>query len=169
MIINEKYITVKLTDELMERIKKHDTVDFSRSKKNIRNSGSGLIGSVGEVVSFDFYKSKGVDVKFDSAKDHDLIINGYSVEIKTKATNSVPKDNYLCGVPCISSHQQPDYYFFLRVNFSLKECYLLGWISKSDFVKKSFKKEKGEKDVNGWVFKTDCNNIMISQLNKFTT
>jgi hypothetical protein len=44
--------------------------------------------------------------------------------------------------------------------------FLLGYKSKDDFFNNAQFNEKGSTDVNGWVFKADCWNLPVKDLDK---
>jgi hypothetical protein len=132
-------------------------------KNSFTNGQGNLIGYLGEVIVYDY-----LGVKYDStkhSKDFDLIVSGKKLEIKTKKCSSPPKDSYLCSVASTSMHQDCDYYIFTRVDVNLTKAWILGYISKKDFLSSGFFGKKGEADgKNGFAFKVDCHNIKISDL-----
>ena len=155
----------KISKQQIERAKK--LYPFKELKGSITKGKGNMFGALGEIVVCDLFKSRGLDVDFNSTYDYDLIINGNKVDIKTKRTTVVPKDYYLCSISSFNTRQKCDYYFFLRINENMEDCYLLGWKSKEDFFHEAIFNRKGELDVNGWAFKDDCYNLKISSLNKF--
>ena len=140
---------------------------FVELNGSITKGQSNIYGALGEVVVYDFFKGKGFDVSNNSTYDYDLIINNHKVDVKTKRTNVIPKDDYLCSISAFNTRQKCDFYFFLRINENMQDCYLLGYKSKFDFYQEAIFNKKGDKDVNGWDFKDDCFNLAISKLNKF--
>lgn len=156
---------INITKEQIERAKK--LYPFKELKGSITKGNSNIYGALGEIIIYDLSVEKGMDVDFNSTYDYDLIINNYKVDVKTKRTTVIPKEDYLCSISSFNTTQKCDFYFFLRINENLKECYLIGYKSKGDFFKESSFNKKGTLDVNGWTFKDDCYNIKIKQLNKF--
>ena len=158
-------LIVEITQEQIERAKK--LYPFNELRGSITNGKSNLYGALGEIIVHDLCKGNGLNVDFNSTYDYDLIIDGYKVDVKTKRTTVKPKDNYLCSISSFNTKQKCNFYFFVRINENLKQGYLLGYKSKSKFFSESTFNKKGDVDVNGWLFKDDCYNLKISQLNKF--
>lgn len=132
---------------------------------SITKGKSSIFGALGEILVLDYFADR--NVIDEPTYDYDLIIDGHKVDVKTKATTVEPKNNYLCSISCANTHQKCDYYFFVRVDKSMEVGYLLGYIHKNSFYSLAFKKNKGDLDVNGFVFKDDCYNIAVEKLNPF--
>jgi hypothetical protein len=156
---------IKITQEQINRAK--ELYKFNELKGSITKGKSNIYGALGEIIIYDLNKEKGLNVDFNSTYDYDLIIENYKIDVKTKRTNVIPKENYLCSISAFNTKQKCDFYFFLRINENLKDCYLLGYKKKTDFFNEATFNKKGTFDVNGWVFKDDCYNIKIEMLNKF--
>tara|TARA_R110000868_G_scaffold282190_1_gene542406 strand:+ start:224 stop:709 length:486 start_codon:yes stop_codon:yes gene_type:complete len=156
---------IKISKEQIERAKK--LYPFKELKGSITKGKSNIYGALGEVIIYDINKKNGLNVDFNSTYDYDLIIENYKVDVKTKRTTVIPKPNYLCSISAFNTRQKCDFYFFLRINENLKECYLLGYKKKTDFFNHAIFNKKGSLDVNGWVFKDDCYNLKIEMLNEF--
>ena len=140
---------------------------FSKLRGSISSGKSNIYGAIGEIIVHDFFTNNGYDVNFYSTYNYDLIIKDFKIDVKTKKTTVIPKDDYLCSISSFNTTQNCDYYFFVRVNQNMEQAYLLGYMSKKKFFQKAFFKKKNSIDVNGWTFKDDCYNIKISKLNKF--
>lgn len=156
---------IEIQKEQIERAEK--LYSFKELKGSIMKGESNIYGALGEIVIYDINKQNGLSVDFNSTYDYDLIIENYKVDVKTKRTTVIPKPNYLCSISSFNTKQKCDFYFFLRINENLKECYLLGYKSKTDFFNDAIFNKKGSLDINGWVFKDDCYNLKIEMLNKF--
>ena len=156
---------IEISKKQIERAK--ELYPFKELRGSITKGKSNIYGALGEIIIYDIYKKNGLDVDFKSTYDYDLIIEGYKVDVKTKRTTVVPKANYLCSISSFNIRQKCDFYFFLRINENLKQCYLLGYKKKIDFFSEAKFNKKGSLDVNGWAFKDDCYNIKIEMLNKF--
>jgi len=157
--------TIKISKEQIGRAKKLYT--FNELKGSITKGKSNIYGALGEIIIYDLNKKKGLNVDFNSTYDYDLIIENYKVDVKTKRTTVIPKSNYLCSISSFNTRQKCDFYFFLRINENLKDCYLLGYKKKIDFFNEATFNKKGSLDVNGWTFKDDCYNLKIENLNEF--
>jgi len=156
---------IKITKEQIERAK--NLYPFNKLKGSITKGKSNIYGALGEIIIYDINKKKGLNVYFNSTYDYDLIIENYKVDVKTKRTTVIPKPYYLCSISSFNTRQKCDFYFFLRINENLKDCYLLGYKKKIDFFNESIFNKKGSLDVNGWAFKDDCHNLKIEMLNEF--
>lgn len=156
---------IKITKEQIDRAKK--LYPFNELKGSIAKGKSNIYGALGEIIIYDISNKNGLNVDFNSNYDYDLIIENYKVDVKTKRTTVIPKPNYLCSISAFNTRQKCDFYFFLRINENLKDCYLLGYKKKIDFFNEAEFNKKGSLDVNGWAFKDDCYNLKIEMLNKF--
>ncbi len=156
-------IEVKINKGQVERARK--LYPFKELNGSITKGESNIFGALGEILIFDYYSD--ADIVLESTYDYDMIINGYCVDVKTKKTTVKPQEDYLCSISAFNTKQKCDYYFFVRITTDLNSGYLLGYISKDDFYKKAIWKNKGDVDVNGFVFKDDCYNLEIKYLHEF--
>lgn len=154
---------VSITQGQVDRAKK--LYPFKELRGSITSGKSNIFGSLGEILIQDRFSDRELDL--NSTYDYDLIIDGLKVDVKTKKTTVVPKDHYFCSISAFNTSQKCDYYFFVRILTDLSVGYLLGYIKKGDFFKKAKYKERGDLDTNGFVFKDNCYNLMIRDLNKF--
>ena len=157
-------IEIIITDEQKERAR--NLYPFDNLNGSITGGKSNMFGAIGEIIVFDYFKSDRA-VEFKSTYDYDIIIDSYTVDVKTKKTTVKPQPFYLCSISAFNTNQNCDYYFFVRVKQNLSIGYLLGYINKSIFFTKAIFKKKGDIDINGFTFKDDCYNLSISELNKF--
>ncbi len=157
---------VQISKQQIERAEK--LYPFKELNGSITKGKSNIYGALGEIIVYDINKHNGLNVDFNSTYDYDLIIGGHKIDVKTKRTTVKPRPDYLCSISSFNTSQKCDFYFFLRINENLKECYLLGYKNKQDFFKEAVFNKKGSLDVNGWVFKDDCYNLKIEGLNKFS-
>lgn len=157
---------LEISEQQIEKAKK--LYLFKELKGSITKGKSNIYGAVGEIIIQDIFINKGFNIDNKSTYDYDLIINGYKIDVKSKKTTVVPQINYNCSIPAFNTKQKCDYYFFLRINENLRECYLLGYISKSEFFEKAIFNKKDDIDINGWKFKSDCYNLEIKMLHQFS-
>ena len=157
--------TIHITNNQIARAK--ELYLFSELNGSITKGKSNIYGALGEIVFYDYFLNKGMEIDFNSTYDYDMIIKGYKIDVKTKRTTVIPKDNYLCSISSFNIKQICDFYFFCRITEDLKICYLLGYKRKKDFFNIATFNKKDDIDVNGWAFKDDCYNLKISLLNKF--
>lgn len=158
-------VTLPITSEQYERAK--ILYEFKALHGSIKEGASNIYGALGEIVTQDFFKQTHI-VSYHGTYNYDLIISGYRIEVKTKRTTVLPKPNYFASISCHNTRQQCHFYFFLRVLENFTKGYLLGYISPHNFYNKAIYKNKGDIDTNGFVFKDNCYNLPISDLNKFT-
>jgi hypothetical protein len=123
---------------------------FKELNNSIRKGEGNLIGSVGEIVVFDYYQNKGREVEHCQHPDFDLMIEGFKVEIKTQETNKTqetkfkPLDWFTCHVSDYNATQDCDFYCFPFVNKSMTTAWLAGMIKKNDFKERAVFKREGE-------------------------
>ena len=160
-------ITVGISESQVDRAK--NFYPFKQLKGSITKGNGNIYGALGEIIIYDMAKKNGLCIVLESNYDHDLIIEGYKIEVKTKRTSVDPKPNYLCSISAFNTKQKCDFYFFLRIKENLKTGYILGYKNKSDFFEQATFNKKGSLDVNGWDFKDDCYNLKIENLNQFKT
>ena len=156
---------IEISSEQIERAK--NLYPFKELNGSITMGKSNIYGALGEIVVYDLYTKSGAVVDFSSTYDYDLIIDGHRVDVKTKRTTVTPRPDYLCSISSFNTTQECDFYFFLRINESLKECYILGYKRKADFFNEATFNKKGTLDVNGWAFKDDSYNLKIEKLEAF--
>ena len=95
---------------------------------------------------------------------YDLVLpDGKRIDVKTKRTGFEPKPDYDCSVSQFQIDYDCDGYIFVRVLRSYEKGWVLGYITKDDFKKKSTYHNKGERD-GGFIFRQSCFNIKISEL-----
>ena len=162
-------IVIPITNEQRERAKK--LYSFDKLNGSFTEGEGNKYGAIGEIIVFDYHKNKGFDVNNKiigkDKYEYDLIINEFKVEIKTKRTRFYPQGRFLCSISNHNINQECDFYFFVRVLEDMRTGFLLGYKSKDDFFKNAQFNEKGSTDVNGWVFKADCWNLPVKDLDKF--
>ena len=166
-------VTIPITQQM-----RAEALEHSKNIPLLNNSitqGKGTeAGSLGEVATKNFlnecYNSKASIV---GKYDYDIYAEkkGVKIEVKTKRCTSRPQSHYECSVANFNTRQDCDFYVFTRVD--KKNVYLLGFLSKKEFLNRSVQMVKGQKDsnlVNGEAFKfhADCRNVKISQLRTFT-
>jgi hypothetical protein len=157
--------TVKITKDQLHRAQNH--YDFKVLNNSFTNGEGNIYGALGEIIIHDLAKENNLQVDFNSTYDYDLIIDGLKVDVKTKRTTVIPHNDFLCSIAAYNTTQKCDYYFFVRINENMEDAYLCGYKSKVDFFNEAFFASKGSKDINGWIFKEDCYNLMIEQTNQF--
>lgn len=140
---------------------------FKSLNGSITNGESNIFGAIGEVVVYDYFKGKGKEVDFSSTYDYDMIINNDRIDVKTKAVAQFGNENVLASVSNWNYKQRCDYYFFVQVLHNKKYAQLLGYKNKFQFYEIGFEKKKGDIDTDGFVFRSDCYNLKVVDLDKF--
>lgn len=151
-------LTLSITPEQIDRAK--NLYKFAALKNSITGGGGNLAGALGEVVVSDLFPG---ECEIVQEKDHDLIIRGRTVDIKTKLTTVAPEPKFSCSVPLTSKHQKPQFFMFVRVTEDMQTAYVLGWISRAEFYQRAVFRKKGEKD-GAFTVKADCYNVKVSDL-----
>jgi len=120
----------------------------------------------------------GAEIVSDSSYDYDLILNGETVEVKTKRRTVAPQSHYHVSIAETSRHQQPDRYIFTSVEFGrsarvggqmrygdIRVVWLLGQIEARRFFETATLWSSGTEDTaNGFVASVDCWQLPIGDL-----
>lgn len=158
-------ITIKLSEE--DIIRAENLYEFKCLNNSITKGRSNIYGAIGEIAVSNYLESINRVVDFESTYDYDMIVSGKKIDVKTKRTTVIPKEDYLCSVSSFNTKQKCDFYVFARVSEKKDVAYILGYMSKRDFYSKSSFYRKGELDVNGFVFKGDNYSLEVRDLHKF--
>lgn len=147
-----------LTYEMKERasIKAEDDHPFKNTVLDRKYQGF-----LGE----ELFQSKYPEAKQDDTYDYDFLFHGKTIEVKTRLFKKEPQEHWDVTLFVWESRQQCDIYYFCGISEDHDTGYLLGWITKDDFFKKSTKVSKGDKCYNGEPAKTNSRNLKISELN----
>lgn len=140
---------------------------------SITKGQGNLAGCLGEIgVREVLNKKYSSEAEIVGHYDYDILAKkkGVKIEVKTKRCTSVPRGNYECSVANFNDRQNCDYYVFTRV--SKENIYVLGFLSRMEFLNKSRQMREGVEDnnlVNGKKFKfsANCKNVFIKELRKF--
>ena len=153
------WIEIDVTEDMLSRAKKQASKHSDIPNSIMRGAGN-LAGYIGEQIVLEYiedsipYNTKDCDVYLNPFSD-----NPISIDVKTKRRRVYPRDEYTCHIAEASLHQNCDMYVFCQVNFKknpktkweldTSKAYILGWMMKEDFLKKSIKLKEGQslKDV----------------------
>ena len=167
-------IEVTIQENMIQEAKKLRSEMPSKPNNSITKGEGSYCGCLGEIILRNYLNTLKCDAKIASDYDFDIITNkGTKFEVKTKRCTSKPKESYECSVPDYNNRQKCDYYAFVRINEKTMKGYILGYLSKDEFLSKSVQRRKGETDNNilpngkPFIFHADCKNIYINQLRKF--
>jgi hypothetical protein len=158
-------IIIPITNE--QRVRANELYDFKVLNNSITSGKSNIYGAIGEIVVYDFYKKKEAKIDNQATYHYDLIINDFRIDVKTKRTTVYPQEHFLCSISNHNVNQECDFYFFVRVLEDMQTGFLLGYKSKDGFFKNAQFNKKGSADINGWIFKGDCYNLPVKDLDKF--
>lgn len=136
-------------------------VEMGQLYNSITRGGGNIAGFLGEAIA---QQVLGGTLK--NTYDYDLVLdNGIKVDVKTKQTGYIPLDSYDCSIAALNTKQDCDYYCFVRVKKDFSIGWYLGVYSKAKYIEDAVFMKKGDIDSsNGYVVKSDCYNIKISQL-----
>ena len=141
-----------------------------------RKEAANQVGALGEVVFEYFLKRKGIPYTPRYETTEDLLVNGDTIEVKTKDRTVRPRPDYDCSVPLYNhEHQRPARYVFVslyrdrddrrRTIDRFTRVWLLGWCTLGQLEAIGRKWDAGETDpANGTTFWTACVNVAIGEL-----
>jgi hypothetical protein len=158
-------IIINISEEQIKEA--YNLYSFNELNGSITKGKSNFFGALGEIIIRDYFLSLNYKVEMVNDYNYDLIINNKKIDVKTKRTTTIPEENFNCSISSFNIKQKTEYYFFVRITEDSKTGFILGYLSKNKFFEKSTFNKKGEKDENGWIFKDDCYNVKIKDLNKF--
>ena len=140
-------------------------------RNSITRGKGNLGGRVGEIA---FASYVGADLVDDY--NHDVILSGEKIEIKTKRRTVAPKGSYEVSVASTSLHQKPDRYAFISVQFKrkkgfnyygLEKVWLCGDMRAEEYLERARFWKKGEMDEsNNFVTLVDMYNLSIDKLDQ---
>jgi len=152
-------IQIKITPEIIARAKKK-AATVGVLQGSITGGLSNVVGAIGEIIVEDY--TGGTEA---NSKDFDILVDERRVDVKTKRCNTTPSPKYDCSVAAHGTKQDCDSYVFVRILTDHSKAWILGEIPKSDFYKKATRYRTGDVDPsNGFVFKADCYNLAIREL-----
>ncbi len=135
--------------------------ELPRLRNSIRGGGGNVIGFLGELLT-----ARALGIPISNTYDYDLCVNGHTWDVKSKRCTSPPLAHYNVNVAAASGHQQPDYYFFVRVDDGLQDAWLIGGIDRETFYERATFYRSGEIDPHGsgFRFRCDCWNLPAFRL-----
>jgi hypothetical protein len=129
-----------------------------------------LAGRLGEIAL-----ARHLGVGIEDHKDYDMIHNGEKIEVKTKRRTVPPQYSYDVSVAATSTHQKPDRYAFISIEFEgktstgfyhkVKSIWLVGDMAADKYFKLATEWNRGDEDeANGFVTLVDMFNMRIGDL-----
>lgn len=158
-------IEIKISPEQIKRAEK--LYPFDNLKDSIMNGTSDIYGALGEIIVQDHFSSIGKVVEYNGGYDYDMTINQKKIEVKTKKVSRLNTQYVLASVSAHNIKQECDIYVFCQVKSDKSVGWILGYKTKKDFFEKSFFRKKGDIDDDGFIFKGDCYNLRVKDLDKF--
>ncbi|MDP7367426.1 MAG: hypothetical protein QGH83_09235 [Candidatus Pacebacteria bacterium] len=162
--------------------------DWASSLGGLKNSITGgrgnAAGRLGELAL-----AKHLGVKLADEKDYDMVYNGEKIEVKTKRRTVPPKGFYDVSVAKTSTHQHPDRYVFISMEFedsgyygkpaqgltrrggkwykNLKDVWLCGDMSAKEFFQRAKLWQEGTTDEsNDFTTLTTMYNLSVDELHE---
>ena len=159
-------IFVSVTEFHLTRAR--DLFDFQKLKNSITDGEGNLAGALGEIIVCEYY-----NFEQTNTFDYDLKINSTRIDVKTKrfTPRYTPDKSWNINVSDFNTRQDCDHYCFVGIADDYSCAYIYGFIAKKEFFKIAVFGKKNDIDPNGngsWKFKSDCYNILISQLNELS-
>jgi len=136
-------------------------VDMGQLRNSILRGAGNIAGFIGEAIA-----QQVLGGVLSNTYDYDLVLpTGIKVDVKTKQTGFTPLESYDCSIADLNTKQDCDYYCFVRVKTDFSIGWFLGVYEKQAYLRDAVFMKKGDVDTsNGYVVKSDCWNIKISQL-----
>lgn len=154
-------IQIEITPQQLKRAK--DLYSFNNLNNSITKGENKIFGALGEVVVFDYYQSKGLDVSSNSTYDYDMLVGGFKTEVKTIKVKNY--SNIAKAKVCAKNiFQKCDYYYFVQVAADMSKAWLLGYMPRGQFYREAVFKAKGDLDTDSFVFSEDCYIMSVNQL-----
>ena len=140
---------------------REQAVEMGKLNNSITKGQGNVAGFVGEIITAEI-----LGATQDNTYDYDLVLlNGETVDVKTKRTSVTPLPHYDCSVAKLSTHQQCDNFAFVRVKNDYSVAWFLGMIPRLQYYEVARYMNKGDVDPdNGYVVKSSCYNLSIEDL-----
>lgn len=135
-------------------------------KNSFTNGDRRMLGFLGEQV-FQYLRPQAIN---SNHKSYDFEVNGKKIEVKTRVMYHEPtgEDDVSVHFNQDPRYYQADYFAFIGMAKDLSKCWLLGWISKNDFLARSYFVPKGTKITARFVAQHDNNAIKLRDLSRLT-
>ena len=176
-------ISLTFDSHMLQRAKEKALSLGSLNNSILKGAGN-LAGYLGEEALSPHISAEIVSNNRGTDKyNHDLLVStGKRVEVKTKRRTVAPRDYYDVSVAKTSSHQQPDIYAFISIEFEratkdhpkryygLKNIWLCGFMPAEEYWKRATLWEKGKIDKrNGFKTHVTMYNLQMKELYQYIT
>lgn len=175
---------IEITEKMrQDAIMRHLHYGDAFTNHEIEGGKGRIWGSLGEIVVGSILGPLGATEAL--TYNYDLIWKDKTWDIKSKTRRDVPLSYWDASISASAMHQKTDYYLFVSIiakqnliaedeetvlNFPYEEAYILGYISKDDFLLKATLQKAGKTDnLNGLVYRMDTFTIPYSELIPFRT
>ena len=139
---------------------KRKSKQMGQLRNSITKGAGNIYGFLGEFIAAQELKAEE-----SNTYDYDIKLNNLTIDVKTKRVTTPPKSFYECSVAALNTKQKCDFYVFTRILKNMESGWVLGYLSKEEYFKKSTFLKKGTVDPsNGWEVLTDCYNLPIAEL-----
>jgi hypothetical protein len=161
------FIQVVITDAMLREAERM-AQEMGELRNSIMEGRRNVAGFLGELC----FRAAFPKAIRANTYDFDLLLNGKSIEVKTKERTVRPQPHYDCTVPAYNTRQKADFYVFvslLRAKEHYTEGFLLGFIRPEEFRQKAtLLRENEVYPANGIRVRADCYNLPVSQLRQFS-
>lgn len=177
MITQEDIVEIIITSDILESAK---SFNYPINKRSYMNGERHDVGAIGEIVVKTFFESCGYIVKYSEQYDYDLLVQTSSanlkIDVKTKKRTPCGLDKMLnyqskgyegsVQAKNLDEIRQKDVDIFTFVNYDGLKAFIVGYISKKEFIEKAFQIGKGKVDItNNLIMVGDNFNIYYKDLN----
>jgi len=134
---------------------------------SITKGEGNVAGYIGQIKVLEIIPDTKPCLKKPDLYDFDIVFkNVFKIDVKTKRTAmDFVLPYYEASIADYNPNQKCNIYLFTRVNIEKKIGWLIGYISPSEYYKKSHFLKKGELDEsNNYVVKADCWNLPYREL-----
>ena len=152
--------TFEISPEMLSEAQEK-AMEMGALRGSILQGKGNLSGFVGEIAVRDI-----LTATQSNTYNYDLTLDdGSTVDVKTQAVNSIPREYYECNLNEHSTKQECDYYAFARVLSDLSKGWYLGKIKKKEFMKRAKLNHAGSLSASGnFVFKLNTYTIKIGDI-----
>lgn len=152
------------TRERFDNIAQKEAEDLGDlGEGSITRGGGNYAGIFGELLFVEVFGGERANTY-----NYDIIYEGVKVDVKTKRRSVAPEPYYECSIADYNTEQECDYYYFVSVLDNYEHAWMLGCYEKGQYMHDATFHKKGEIDGdNDYMFKADCWNLPISELNEF--
>lgn len=113
---------------------------------SVLHGNGNLQGFIAEIIIENYCLQKDIPVETVSELDkydYDFIIDGKKTDIKCNKYGTKPKKWYSAEIYESSLHQETDQYIFCHINDNLSLCWIIGMISKENFMHQAEYRTRG--------------------------